>query len=118
MWKRMIPNLVFMTSKVYQATEEKDVLTSLIVNDRVLSSVCQRIGKRDGSFGQRWFDLIFKWCFEYHTKYHRAPGRAIEPLFVDWAQSSKDKDSMEIIESLLSSLTRNYKRGRADLTNK
>ncbi len=88
---------------------ERDILTSLIVNEQVLSKVHQQMNGDRFLFPSRWSNLIARWCLDHFTKYHTAPKQSIQNVFSEWARTAKDKEAVELIEDLLSSLSGDYK---------
>lgn len=97
-----------MKIKRYRSTEEKTVLTGLIVHDRVLGRIYQRLGGRPSPFKSKWSNLIADWCFDYYAKYQKAPRGMIRSLFLRYSQQEYDEDAVGIIESFLSTLSRDY----------
>lgn len=98
-----------MKVRKYQATEEKAVLTALIVHDRILGRITAELGQSRSPFRNKWSNIIVQWCFSHYSKYHKAPRRHIEDYFRKWSQSEGDEESSAIIESFLSHLNENYR---------
>jgi hypothetical protein len=94
----------------YQANDEKTLLTALIVSDRVLGTVAREIGKGPDPFKSKWSNIVARWCFDYHHKHGRAPGRLIQELFVRYAQREDDQGAVELVERFLGTLSDKYKR--------
>lgn len=57
-----------------------------------------------------WSSIIGTWCVEYYRQYGKAPGKVIESLFETWAEGNDDKETVKIIEKLLSELSGQYAR--------
>lgn len=93
----------------YQSDEERSILIGMIVNDRVLSRIFNHLKSERKPFRSKWCNLIAKWCLSFHEKYERAPRDSIESLFSDFAQTSKDEDTVALVEKFLSSLSDDYK---------
>lgn len=99
-----------MQVKKYSASEERIVLTSLIVHDQVLSRVHSALAGDKEPFKSRWSNIIASWCFDFFAEYKKAPRGAISSRFTKFAESSKDEDSVELIGSFLDSLSKEYDR--------
>ena len=97
-----------MKSKKYQASDEKTILTALIVHDNVLSTVCTKLGVDKAPFKNKWSNQICRWCFDYFQKYGKAPRKSIQSLFEEWAEDSSDEDSVDLVERFLSSLSQEH----------
>lgn len=88
------------------STHERRVLIGLIVDRVVLASVTARW---DGElFRSKWANLIAGWCVKFFRSYERAPGREVEHLFQGWAERSRDKDTVALVEKFLVSLSDEY----------
>ena len=88
------------------SADERRVLTGMIVDSIVLANIAD---KWDGQlFNSRWSNLIAKWCVDFHRRYEKAPGTAIEGLFESWAQGSRDGDTVKLVEKFLSHLSGEY----------
>lgn len=98
-----------MKIKRYKSSEERQILTAMIVHGGVLSRIFRHIGQEPKPFGNRWCNLIARWCLDYYGKYHKAPGSAIESLLREHAQAVRDDEITEALEKFLSSLNREYK---------
>lgn len=99
-----------MKARRYQATEERMLLTALIVHDGVLGRLYRHFGGEfDRPFRSKWSNLIAGWCFRFFSKYGRAPKQHIQDLFDGYAQSSKDEEAVGLIEKFLSSLDADYR---------
>src|SRR5688572_24373087 len=98
-----------MKVRKYQASEEKTILTALIVHTGVLSRIVQHLGRQKPPFKTKWSNIVARWCFEYFARYRKAPRGLIHQIFLRYAQKEKDENSVEIIESFLASLSDDYK---------
>lgn len=85
---------------------ERRVLIGLIVDEGVLSRVASRWEK--DMFKTKWGNLIGKWAIDFYNRYGKAPGKAIEGLYESWADDSKDKDTIKLVEKFLVSLSEEY----------
>ena len=95
-------------STSYDSSEERIVLTAMIVNDSVLSSIATNLKGAESPFRSKWSNLVSSWCVKHFHKYHRAPRKAIQSLFESYANSTRDKAAVETIESFLEGLSREH----------
>lgn len=104
-----------MKAETYESTEERAVLTAMIVNDTVLGRIASR-WEGDGDFAQRYANQVGWMCVKYYRQYGKAPGARITELFASWADGRPDKDSVKLVESFLASLSEDYEAssGRVD----
>ena len=86
--------------------DERLILTGMIVDDIVISRISHKWAGQ--MFKSRWSNLIAKWCIKYHKKYNQAPKNQIESLFETWAAKTKNKESLNLIENFLGSLSDEY----------
>lgn len=87
-------------------SEERQILTAMIVDTTVLRRICAKKEKR--LFRVRWSNMIAAWCMDYYERYNEAPKSQIESLFSSWASTSRDKDIVGMVEKFLSSLSDEY----------
>ena len=95
-----------MKSKKYRASDERTVLTGMIVHDDVLDAIFRNLKGERSPFKSKWSNIIAKWCLDYWEKYRRAPKRSIENRFVKFSESSQDTESVELVEIFLRSLSK------------
>ncbi len=98
-----------------QNNEERHILIGMIVDKTVLSKISS-IWERD-LFKTKWSNLISKWCTNYFRKYEDAPKGHLQPLFESWAERTRDKDTVEMIGTFLSSLSDEYEELSKDLNS-
>lgn len=90
------------------------VLLGMILDKSVLGAVSAKWDK--GMFNSRWGNIIGGWCVSYFERYRKAPGKHVQSLFDDWANgANRDKETVEEIERLLSSLSGQYRKENHDL---
>lgn len=95
----------------YQGSDEKMILTSMIVHDHVLDQIHQEVGSRpEGPFKNRWANLISEWCFSYWKRQKKAPRKIIRHYFEKWAGKEEDENSIRLVEKFLASLSGEYSR--------
>src|SRR5688572_22664780 len=87
---------------------ERLVLVSMIVNSLVLGRIAGKWTK-EGLFASDWANIVSKWCVWHYNKYGKAPRQMIEGLFNTWANKTKQKHLIEIVESFIASLEGEYK---------
>lgn len=90
-----------------QGNEERRILTAMIVDEMALGRIATKWEKE--MFRSRWADVIGSWCVKYHGRYGKAPGGDIQGLFDAWAQETKDKDTIALVERFLVSLDGEYR---------
>lgn len=90
-----------------EGSSERRVLIGMIVDDSVLGTISSKWTK-DGLFASRWSNLVGKWCCEHFEKYQAAPKKAVESLFEEWASGNGDKDTVDLVERFLESLSGEY----------
>jgi hypothetical protein len=90
--------------KEIRSEEERKVLTALVLKDGVLAAVYNVLGKEKELFRSRWSNQIASWCMEYFAKHQKAPKKAILEIFQQWSSTSRDLESVELVERYLSSL--------------
>jgi hypothetical protein len=97
-----------MKTSEYNATEEKRILTGMIVSDVVLGRVAEK-WQNDGLFRVRWANLVGRWCVKYFARYGKAPRSDIEALFRSWANRANDDSTVNLVDRFLSGLSDDYK---------
>lgn len=92
----------------YDGSVERQIVIGMIVDPKVVGRVAQSwiVG---GLFASRWPNVVGGWCITYYKKYQRAPGLNVKNMFVAWAEKhTNDKDTIQLIESFLVSLSEEY----------
>ena len=89
-------------------SDERRILTAMIVNQTVLSRVAPK-WEKGGLFQSAWGNLVGEWCVDFYDRYEEPPGKSIEGLFEAWAEGG-DKETVKLVESFLSSLSDEYDR--------
>lgn len=85
---------------------EKRILTAMIVDNIVLGRISSKWS--GNMFRNKWANIIAGWCLKYYNKYQKAPLQYIETLFEHWAEKSKDKNNVELVEKFLVTLSDEY----------
>lgn len=85
---------------------ERQILTAMLVNDRVCAAVASRWNAR-GMFRSRWADVVGKWATDYCLKHNEAPRRHVESLFLAWSKKA-DQATCSLVESFLQSISDEY----------
>lgn len=88
-------------------TEERQILTAMIVDNTVLSRITSKWDK-GGFFKSKWSNLIGGWCVKYFNTYEKAPMKQIESLFDKWARKTNDKETVRLVEKFLGTLSDEY----------
>lgn len=87
---------------------ERQVIVGMLVSRAVLGPIASRW--ESGMFPSRWGNLLGGWAVEHYKKYKQAPSREIMGYFDEWARTTKDRDTIESVESLLYSLDQEYEK--------
>jgi hypothetical protein len=97
-----------MKSKSYESTQERTILTALIVHDGILERITKHMKGRKDPFRSKWSNIVAKWCFAYHDKYKKAPRRAIETLFKEFEEGQSNDEMAAIVGNYLEGLNEDY----------
>ncbi len=84
----------------------------MLVDDTLLGRIASKWQK--DLFKSKFENLIGYWCVKYYFQYSKAPRRDILGLFEVWAESSKDKETTELVSNFLSSLSDEYEQSPQD----
>ena len=95
---------------------ERRVLIGMVVDKVVLAEVAAK-WNQDGLFSSLWCNLVGDWCVDYWNRYSRPPGKDVEALFQAWAERSKDKDTVTLVERFLGELSGEYVRLRKEMNS-
>ena len=85
---------------------ERQILIGMIVDQIVLGRISAKWQR--GMFKSKWANIIAKWCLNYYADYENAPLNQIENLFEAWAEKTKDKESINLVDKFLNSLSEEY----------
>lgn len=91
----------------YEAEKEKRVLTSMIMEQHVLSRVSVK-WEPQGLFRSRWANIVGAWAVDWYRKYQTAPKASIEDMFQDWAEKNKDDTTVTLVDNFLADLSDEY----------
>lgn len=86
---------------------EKQIITAMIVSDRVLGRLAPK-WEKEGMFKSTWCNLVGNWCVRYFKRYERAPRKQIVGMFEAWAEHHNDRSTIKLLERFLSSLSGEY----------
>jgi hypothetical protein len=89
------------------SSHERQILTALLVDSTVLGRIASKW--QGNMFRTSYANLVANWAIEYFNKYQKAPMKHIEGIFETWAEQSKDKNTINLIEKFLSGLSDDYK---------
>lgn len=85
---------------------ERQILTGMVVNDRVLGQLTPRW---DGKlFKSQWANTVGSWCVKYFTNHQEAPRTNLTSMFESWAEGEADTESVDLIEEFLHVLSGEY----------
>ena len=85
---------------------ERDTLIAMITSNEVLSDIAPRW--QDNLMPSKLGNTVASLCVGYHTRYNKAPRKAIQTLFSSWSQRNGDKDTIRLVDAFLSSLSGEY----------
>lgn len=94
--------------KAYRADEERTVLAGLILHTEFLKRIVGSLGAYKKPFRSKWSNLICRWCVEFFQQYDKAPRKGIRHIFRKFAETSRDNESVELIESFLERLSSDF----------
>jgi len=89
-----------MKIKKFDRKDERVILSSMIVNDYVLSRIASK-WMGGGLFKNNWSNLVGKWCVDYYKSYEKAPRADIEHIYTTWADSIDDDALVTLIEKFI-----------------
>jgi len=93
-----------------RGSKERLVLIGMIVDTKFLRLVKSK-WIPTGLFANKWANTIAKWCIQYCNQNDQAPKRAIQAMFDDWAERTKDKETLDYVEGFLEDLSSEYEHG-------
>ena len=93
---------------------ERSVLIGMICSTPFLGQIAARY--ESNLCSSRWSNLVAQWCVKHYGSYHRAPQRDIVGYFDDWAASDNDRETLEIVERFLSSLSDEWERLKHEIS--
>lgn len=98
-----------MKTTKHDSSDEKRILTGMIVDDTALGRIAEKWKKDEGGlFRVRWANTIGGWCVRYFQKYAAAPKKDIRGLFESWASRDVDRSTVDLVESFLSGLSDDF----------
>lgn len=103
-----------MKTTKHDATDEKRILTGMVVDTTVLGRVAGK-WRPDGMFRVRWANLVGRWCVDYFRKYDKAPQGDIEGLFQSWADRTDDDNTVDLVDRFLADLSGEYEEEAEDI---
>ncbi|QDP54820.1 MAG: putative ATP-dependent helicase [Prokaryotic dsDNA virus sp.] len=92
----------------YKSSDEKLVLTAMIVHDEVLRRLYKHLADDTDPFRSRWSNEVCRWCFRHFSKYGKAPRKNILSYFRKYGDRSKDEKTVELMDRFLSGLSKEY----------
>jgi len=95
-----------MKTKRYNSTEERVILTAMIVDITVLGRIAAKYKKK--IFKSNYANLVAKWCVEFYRKYEEVPMNQIESLYESWSDETDDKDNIKLVGKFLRTLSEDY----------
>jgi len=78
----------------------------MIVDITVLGRISSKWQRN--MFKSRWANIVAKWCVDFYRKYEDVPMNQIENLFQSWASETNDKETINLVEKFLDTLSEEY----------
>lgn len=95
--------------------DERRIVSALIVDPVSLGRISDIWDKP--LFRSKWSNLVGQWCVDYWRQYGKPPMRQIESLFEHWANKTREKETVEIVERFLTSLSDDYKKLKKEVNS-
>lgn len=92
-------------------TEERNIITYMITEDRFLREIAPMILPR--YFQSTYARIVSEWVLEYWHKYKEAPKKVIKDIYSKKSQSIRDEDEAETISEFLTRLSKNWEESRS-----
>lgn len=102
-----------MKVETYTEKQENTILTAMIVSSDALAAIAGFWTKE--GFESELSKIVGPWCIDYFEKYGKAPGKEIEVLFVKWAETQGSKETIQLVEAYLQSLSADYEQLKQDI---
>lgn len=87
------------------STIERSILIGQLTDDLIAARVAEQWPDEGGLYAAKYANLLGGWCVKHLRKYGRAPREHIEPLYEAWSAKTKDVDTIEMVGTLLESLS-------------
>lgn len=94
-----------MQIKRRDGSDERRILTAMIVDKTVLARVASKWDPRDGLFRSEWANTVAGWCVDYWDRYLRAPKQHVEGLYEAWAEDHPNEDAVALVGRFLGHLS-------------
>jgi hypothetical protein len=93
----------------YDGSDARRILAAMVMDQ----TVCSRISAKwipEGLFGSTAENLVAGWCVRYMRKYSKPPRKAIQSIFMDWAEkrNGDDEKTTRGVERFLAFLSDDY----------
>jgi hypothetical protein len=88
---------------------ERQILVGMIISDAVLSKITSCW--TGSMFASKYSNVIATMCVNYCKRHNKAPNKDIVNLFAAWSENRKDKATIDLVDSFLSSLSSEYEEG-------
>jgi len=92
----------------------RSVLVAMIFSRAVLGPIAARW--QTGLFASKWENLVGQWCVDHYRTYARPPGGGIEHYFTSWANKTRDRETIELVETFLIGLADDLEKLTRDTT--
>ena len=91
-------------------TEERNIITYMIMEDRFLREIIPMIHSR--YFQSTYARVVSGWVKEYWQKYKEAPGKVIQDIYSKKSQGIRDEEEAETVAEFLARLSENWGESR------
>lgn len=93
-------------------TEERNIITYMITEDRFLREIIPMIHAR--YFQSTYAQIVSGWVLEYWYKYKEAPKKVIKDIYSKKSQLIRDEEEAETISEFLTRLSENWEESRSN----
>lgn len=98
----------------YDGKEERNILTAMIVNRRVLARVASS-WRDEGLFASRWSNIIGSCCIDFFRRHNKAPKKAVDGIVLHKMENSADEHTLKLVNSYLDVLSTEWESRTTEL---
>jgi len=99
-----------MKTKSYTGNDARRVLIGMATDEKVIAAIASKWPQHGGLFASRWENMVGWWCVKHFREFGQPIGRAIEPVFEQWAEKRTDEETIRLAERFLNALSDEYDR--------
>lgn len=98
-----------MKSVKHDGMRQRQILIGMMTSKPVLATIAAHW--EPTLFDSKWERLVAGWAVDHYRKYKKAPKKAVEGYYAQWASNGhKDDEVVEMVEGFLHSLSSEYER--------